>query len=268
MRITTCLCDLLSGLDYAIERNIEMIDIPLEGDVDILITFAAYQSFIKRAWERGVVLSVARVFGGSRVFIACSTKLIKRIDFMWHIHYRGIIMAETQELLALREPSSEGGLYTLPINAQVRIVYYIKNAYGGAEKYRSVLEQQGYGVLDRLGRRIMLKKAWLSRPLRATYGMLFYWMSYLRRVIVPSGLTVAGVNLSRLKKNKILNYLFQTRIYEEQSIFLAMLRSRFMSELCLTKTHGAALQLLESMTDEELELAILAELRSRESNGH
>ena len=78
--ISKLLKELLSELDYAIERNVESLDIALKGDVDILIDHADYHRFMKRALSSGALISATDSYGGARIFLFCNQKSIKRIN--------------------------------------------------------------------------------------------------------------------------------------------------------------------------------------------
>ncbi|MFC1772731.1 hypothetical protein ACFL3A_05190 [Pseudomonadota bacterium] len=261
--ITKCLETLLLELNYAIERNIESIDIPLEGDVDILITYPDYVHFIRRAREQNLVISIARVYGGARVYLECPGMLIKRVDFIWRLHYRGINFLDVKKLISERILSAEAGLYVLPEREQAYVVFYIKNSYGGAPKYRELLEKYGLKVLSPAERRKMLSTFWVKKTWQTLVGVLSYWLSYLSRILSPTGLAVSGVTSDRIRNMKVLGYLFQGKICEEYSRVKVVIRSRFLSELCITNKHFAELKLKEHVTDNDIKEEVIACLRKR-----
>ena len=262
-KITKCLETLLLDLNYAIERNIESIDIPLQGDVDILVTYPDYVQFIRRAKEQYLVLSVARVYGGARVYLECPGRLIKRVDFIWRLHYRGINFLDVKKLISKRILSAEVGLYVLPEREQAYVVFYIKNAYGGAPKYRRLLEKYDFSVLDPAARRKMLSTFWAQKTSQTLVGVLSYWLSYLNRIVGPTGLAVSGITSDRAHNIRVLGYLFQGKICEEYGRLKVMIRSRLLSEFCITHKHFAELQLKEHVTDNDIEEEVIACLRNR-----
>lgn len=261
--ITKCLETLLLDLNYAIERNIESIDIPLEGDVDILITYPDYVHFIRRAREQNLVLSVARVYGGARVYLECPGKLIKRVDCIWRVHYRGINMLDVKKLISKRILSAEAGLYVLPEREQAYVVFYIKNSYGGAPKYRVLLEKHGLRVLGPAARRKMLSEFWAQKTWQTLVGVLSYWLSYLNRILSPTGLAISGITSDRVHGMTVLGYLFQGKICEENGRLKVLFRSHLLSELCITHKHYAELKLKEHVTDNDIEEEVIACLRNR-----
>lgn len=264
--ITKCLEVLLLNLNYAIERNIASIDIPLEGDVDILIPYPDYVRFLQRARERGVVISVARVYGGSRVYLEFAGKLIKRIDLIWRLHYRGINFLEVNKLLEQRVLSEKIGLYVLQEYEQACIVFYIKNAYGGAQKYQKLLEKHEFSVLLPAERRKLLSSFWRHNTRQTLVGVLSYWFSYFDRVFHPTGLALSGITIERARNIGVLGYLFQGKIREQSGYINIMFRSRFLSELCITQNKFAELKLGEHVADKDVEIAVITCLRSRATN--
>lgn len=230
--------DLPPELVYAIERGLPETDQPLISDLDIVITKRGFLTLYEIAKQRGMVVSVTLSYGGARLFIACHGG-IKRIDCMWNCSYLGIPICSTQRLLAARQLDPNTGLYILAEDMQAEIAFAVKNAYGGAEKYRVLLERHGLQVLSPNARRRWLISQTLRHPLATLTGLCRMILTYTTRIAFPSGVRVFGASATELMDSDVLRYLFQGRIRKTGQIH-GFIRSRLGSELCVVQSIARA----------------------------
>jgi hypothetical protein len=223
------------SLEYAIERNLDNLATPLVSDIDIIMRKRDFCHLLNEARRSGILISVALAYGGARLFVGHDANSLKRIDCMWTVHYSGIPLDNIGELLAARATDSNTGLSVLPVRAQARVVWTIKNAYGGAEKYRALLEQHGYAILTPRARSRWLAAIVLRQPLVALMGFMATMMAYLARLVRPTGVVVTGANPELLRRSRAITYLFQNRIRADLGIAATVLRARVLSEICTTR---------------------------------
>ena len=227
-------------ITYAVERNIDSFNIPLKGDIDILITSESYLEFLKAAHAAGILLFCTPSFGGARLFLGTCPGDIKRVDCGWHQNYKGIPLGDVGELLKTRVFDQESGIYLLPPPMQAKLLWMVKNAYGGAEKYRELLTENGFNILTRKQRRIWLVKTLLANPLKSLFGFFQFLWVYVRRLSHSSGLLVYGISVDQLWQCPTIQYLFQGRIGKAANLISGILRSRINSEALTVGNPGAA----------------------------
>jgi len=249
---------------YAIERNVEYVYQPLVGDIDMLICEKDFPLLIQLAREARILILVTKSFGGARIFIGNDTKTIKRIDCVWNLHYRGIFLASVEEFLARRVIDPDTGLYVLPEELQAHVVYLVKNAYSGADKYQTLLERNGFVVLNSKERLWWLSTAILRHPIAFITGFFKYLFSYLTRLFSPTGLLVYGAPVDRLRSSIAVNYLFQDRVRSMDSLMMAFLRASLLSEMCVIPYRWLAqLRFSKDASTIECEREIFQFLRSK-----
>lgn len=249
---------------YAIERDVGSVCRPLVGDIDMLIRENDFPLLIQIAREAGILISITRSYGGARIFIGYGTKTIKRIDCVWRLHYRGILLTSAEELLEQRVIDSCTGLYVLPEKQQAQVVYFVKNAYGGAYKYLELLKRYGLSVLNSRERLLWLGALILRHPIAFVKGFVEYISSYLARLFSPTGLLVHGVPVDRISSSVAVRYLFQGRVRREDSLMMAFFRARLLSEVCVIPYGWAAqLRFSPEISTVECEREIFQFLRSK-----
>jgi hypothetical protein len=197
---------------FAVERGLDTIAVPCSSDVDIITTKRDFLRILDVAVRDHALLHVAMAYGGARVFLKDEHENVKRFDFTWTIHWYGIHFVTGESLLSLAQTDPATGLPVLPPHVHARILYFVKNAYGGAERYRSFLAQQGFAELDRAARRRYLAAVLLRAPVLSALGFIRTILCYLLRVRWPTGLIVTGAAVEVLRGSKRLNYLFSGRI--------------------------------------------------------
>ena len=208
------------------------------SDLDIVITKQGFLTLYEMARQRGIVVSVTLSYGGARLFIAVHGG-IKRIDCMWYCSYLGIPICNLQRLLASRQRDKNTGLYVLSEDMQAEVAFAVKNAHGGAEKYRLLLERNGLEVLTAGARRRWLASQAAHHPLATLTGMARMLLSYAARIVLPSGVRASGISAIKLRESIVLRYLFQDRIRTTGQID-GFIRSRIGSELCVVRSRDHA----------------------------
>jgi len=250
---------------YAIERGVAEADQPLVSDLDIVITKRSFLVLYSLAKQCGMIVSVTLSYGGARLFITLHDGGIKRFDCMWNCSYLGIPICSTRQLLTARKTERNTGLYVLAENMQAEVAFAVKNAHGGAEKYRDLLERHGLKVLDNTSRRLWLLSLIVKHPLATLTGITRMTLAYTARLIFPSGITVFGASATELRNSDVLRYLFQGRIQETGGIS-GFIRSRLGAELCIISSRSQA-DIDLSYTDglQSAEQAILGHLHKHQS---
>lgn len=230
---TRGLFELLSHLDYAVERGLASIAVPLQGDVDLLLSECDREKCFERIKKSGMLIYAASAYGGTRLFLGDNLRGIKRLDVTWKLHYRGVRLLPVDQLLAQSTVDSITGLKVLPERIAMEIAWAIKNAYSGAEKYRASMENHGFSVLSSNQRRKWLLGLAIKQPLDSLYGAIRCVLHYCRRFWKPTGLMIGGTSPSILNQSALLIYLSQSRGIRQYGTFVGYLRSRLMSEICV-----------------------------------
>lgn len=265
MTVSSFLKGATPQIAYAIERGAPEINISFCSDLDIVIAKKDFLKLFELARGNDMVISTALSLGGARVFVSNGELGVKRIDFQWNVFYWGIPIADVKELLKDRFIDPATGLAFLPESAHAKIIYSVKNAYGGAEKYQELLKKYGYPPLGAADRAGWLAKCALSRPLPSLRGFVTTFLIYLSRLIYPSGLMVYGVEAATLRNSRALSYLFQGRI-RKAAVGAAFIRSRMMSELCVVSSKAMADMDISSCADlKDIEQNIISFLRKKRS---
>ena len=249
---------------YAIERNIESTGTPLLGDIDLLINKQDFDSVLAIARDAGLLVSVARAYGGARIYIGREPFCTKRIDCIWYLHYRGIPLLAVGPLLAGRVRDSRTGLFVLPEKDQATAAWAIKTAYGGTGRYTDLFQRHGLELLSAARRRAWLARKALARPVTSLAGVALNLAMYLRRLAEPTGVIVCGVEARLLRGSRVLEYLFQGHIRESGSVVSLLLRSRMFSELCVTGNRRLAqISIPENASVRDCEQLIFDYLQAR-----
>lgn len=229
------LLELFSNLDCAIERGLSSIAVPLRGDIDLLLSERDREKCLERIRNSGMLIHAASAYGGTRLFLGDGLRVIKRLDVTWKLHYRGVPLLEVDRLLAHSTVDASSGFRILPEKIAMEIAYAIKNAYGGAEKYRMSMERHGFSVLRSNQRRKWLLALIMKRPLDSLYGAVRCAVHYCRRLWRPTGVMIGGASSSVLNQSALLMYLSQARGIRQYGMFAGYLRSRLMSEICVVR---------------------------------
>ena len=261
MKVSEFLSGLPADVKYAIERGLPEIDQALVSDLDIVITKNGFRMLYASAVEKGLLLFATLSYGGVRLFLASSSCDIKRIDCMWNCNYLGIPICSVSKLLNVQVRDAQTSLFVLNENMQAEVAFAVKNARGGAEKYRVLLERNDLEVLSAGARRHWLVKQVVKHPLATLTGVPRLVLAYAIRILFPSGVSVFGVSARQLTQSDVLTYLFQGRI-REAALIEGFMRSRFGSELCIVKSvKQADIDLSGMQTLQAIEQEILAYLR-------
>jgi hypothetical protein len=239
MTVFSLLREATPRITYAIERGASEIDDSLRSDLDIVIDKKDFFELFELAQRRNMIIFTTLSFGGVRLFVSNHESGIKRIDFQWDAYYRGIPIADVGELLKNRTTDPVTGLFVLPESMHARIINAVKNAYGGADRYRELLSKHGYRVMVGGERLRWLAGRALSQPFSSIFGLVRTALIYLGRLVYPSGLMVYGADPAMLRNSRTLNYLFQGRI-REAAIGPTFIHSRLMSELCVISIKAMA----------------------------
>jgi hypothetical protein len=258
--IVACVLD---GSEYAIQRGLQSLDIPLSSDIDIVVTKASAVHMIDLAKEKKLLIHLTESYGGARLYVAGRGSNAKRIDLMWECHYRGIPLLDLSPIIKRRALDGGSGLYSVSEPDLASIVYFIKNAYGGADRYACLLEKYGYSVLSNRRRVKFILASFLKKPVRSCCGLARVAYLYARRIISPSGLTVTGKGNDFLARSEIINYLFPGKI-QPCRFPVWVYRARIASALCiLAQGRHAQVDLSMCASLRECERQILRELRRR-----
>lgn len=235
------LLNLPSVVDYAIERGLSTLDQPFVSDLDIVVSKQGFMALYGIARQQGLVVSVTLSYGGARLFLEFKDGTIKRIDCMWDATYMGIPLCSTRRLLNSRLIDPATKLYVLPERMQAEVVFAVKNAHGGTEKYQELLERHGLRALTAGVRRRWLLSLLMRQPLTSLVCLFRTILVYSLRMIFPSGITIHGTTDTMLGIGNCvsLRYLFQDRIRAARTVS-AFLRSRLMAELCLIRSRAMA----------------------------
>ena len=249
------------NIEYAIERGLDEVAISSSGDLDILIRKRDFPALIQAARDANILTSLSISYSGARIFLGdCNG--IKRIDFNWIAHYRGLPLGSVEKYLQARRKDSVTGLFVLPDKQHAAFIYLIKNSYGGAEKYRQLLEENNFMVLNKRQRHWLIFTAIIRHPLASIAGKIRYTASYLFRFIYPTGLLVSGLSRQQLENNHDVMYLFQNRISSKRGL-KAFLDTRLLSRLCITPDiRRADIALNGGADNRETTTAIVKYLRS------
>ncbi len=259
------LADLPPEVTYAVERGLAEADQALTSDLDLVISKQGFLVLYALARQLGMVVSVTLSYGGGRLFIAFPDGGIKRIDCMWSCSYLGIPICSTRRLLAARQLDKGSGLSVLPEDMRAEVAFAVKNAYGGAEEYRALLERHRLEVMAASTRRRWLLSQAFRHPFATLTGLCRMMLAYAARTAVPSGIRVFGSSAAELRNSDVLRYLFQGRIRETGQL-QGFIRSRLGSELCVVRSATQAdLVLSDRESLEAAERAILIYLRHHRS---
>lgn len=253
----------LDDLEYAIERGLREIDAPLVSDLDVIIRREDMDKFIKLASEERLLLHVVNTFGGARVFIGRGVHDVKRVDFMWLCHYRGIHLLDLKPLLGRRKLDPVSKLYVLAEDDHARVLFAVKNAYGGAEKYRSELSNYGFPTFGPRNRINWLVKCFLSEPIRASVGAVSVALAYAGRLIRPSGLSVFGTSANTLNRSSVIRYIFQGRVQQCSCLSVPYLAGLGAALCVVTTRRCAQLDLSSCSSLADCEQEVVATLRAR-----
>jgi hypothetical protein len=229
---TRVLLELFSGLDYAVARGLESIAIPLQGDIDLLLSERDRERCFERIRKSGMLIYAASAYGGTRLFLGDGVRMMKRLDVTWKLHYKGVPLLEVDRLLAHSTVDSNSGFKVFPEKIAVEIAWAIKNAYSGAEKYRTSMERHGFSVMNCRQRKKWLLDLIMKQPLSSLCGAVSCAVHYLRRFWRPTGLMIGGASPSILNESALLIYLSQSRGIRRHGMLAGCLRSRLMSEIC------------------------------------
>lgn len=261
------LFELLSHLDYAVERGLASAAVPLQGDIDLLLSERDRKKCFERIKRSGMLIYAASAYGGTRLFLGDNLRVIKRLDVTWKLHYRGVPLLPVDQLLAQSTVDSSTGLKVLPEKIAMEVAWAIKNAYSGAEKYRTSMEKHGFSVLNSNQRRKWLLGLVMKHPLDSLYGVIKCTFQYLRRLWRPTGLMIGGISPSLLNQSAVLIYLSQSRGIRQYGMFSGYMRSRLMSEICVVGSAlFADLNLSENANVSTCEKEIANFLRERRIN--
>jgi hypothetical protein len=247
------LAALPSTVEYVIERGLSTLDLPFISDLDLVVTKQGFFALYETAKRQGLIVSMTLSYGGARLFLGFEDGTIKRLDCMWAASYIGIPICNTRRLLDSRLIDPATNLYVLSEQMQAEVVFAVKNARGGAEKYRKLLEQHGLEVLTAGARRNWLLSLAMRRPLLSLFGLFRTIFIYSLRLIFPSGVIVYGTTHAVLHASTPLRYVFQDRVHAAPPA-AAFLRSRLLAELCLVNSRGLA----------DIDLSTTADSRSAE----
>ena len=223
----------MSDLEYVIERGMESINLPLQSDIDLLLSERDKASFVQRVRASGMLLYASSAYGGMRLFIGGTRADIKRIDCTWNLHYRGVPLLNVDRLVAEGIIDTVTDLKTLPEPVMAEIAFAIKNAYGGAEKYRALLEKYGFSILSSSQRVKWLAGKVVKHPAASIFGAMGCFFSYVRRIWKPTGLMVGGVSPAVLEQSEVIKYLFQSRAIRRYRTVIGFIRSRLTSDICV-----------------------------------
>ena len=250
---------------YAIERGVAEIDESLRSDLDIVIIKNDFFKLLELARNENRLISSTLSFGGARLFLSNHNADIKRIDFQWGAYYWGIPIADIGRLLEGRFIDPTTGLSLLPEPMHAAIIDAVKNAYGGADRYRDLLSKHSYHVMESGERLSWLAGRVLSRPFSSMLGLARTMVIYLGRLVNPSGLIIYGAAPALLHNSRTLNYLFQGRV-RESAIGPAFIRSRLLSELCIISNKALAdIDISSCLNLQEIEERVVSFLRTKRS---
>jgi hypothetical protein len=257
----------MSDLGYVIERGMESINLPLESDIDLLLSEGDKASFVQRVIASGMLLYASNAYGGIRLFIGKTRADIKRIDCTWNLHYRGVPLLSVDRLLTEGIIDTVTDLKTLPEPVMAEIAFAIKNAYGGAEKYRAFLEKHGFSILSSSQRVKWLTGKVLRHPAASIIGAMGCFFNYVRRIWKPTGLMVGGVSPAVLEQSEVIRYLFQRRAIRRYRTVIGLIRSRITSDICVIPwVRFADLDLSHARDLAECEERIISYLQGRRTH--
>jgi hypothetical protein len=257
------LAALPATVEYAVERGLATLDQPFIGDLDLVVTKQGFFVLHEIARRQGLIVSVTLSYGGARLFLGFEDGTIRRIDCMWAAGYIGIPICNVRRLLNSRIIDPATKLYVLSERMQAEVVFAVKNAHGGAEKYRKLLEQHGLEVLTGRARLRWLLSLAARQPLSSLIFLCRTMFVYSLRMIFPAGVIVRGAAYTTLRSSALLRYLFQDRIRVASPI-AAFPRSRLLAELCLVNSRALVdIDLSTAADPQATEQAVLDFLRKR-----
>lgn len=227
-----------SNLEYAIARGLDDVALSAKGDLDILIRKKDFPALIQAARDANILTSLTISYSGARIFLSDNNN-IKRVDFNWVAHYRGLPLGSIEDHIKSRYKESAMGVFVLPDKQHADFIYRIKNTYGGAEKYRQLLEKNNYRVLTKNQRNWFILSTFLRHPLASIIGKIRYSACYLLRATYPTGLGVFCLSKQQLENNQDVMYLFLDRISYSKGL-KAFLYTHFLSRLCVTSNAKGA----------------------------
>ena len=250
------------SIEYAIERGLDDVSLSSKGDLDVLIRKPDFPIIIKAARSAGILISSSITYGGARIFLGDDDGNIKRVDFDWFIHYKGIPLDSVEHYINRRQKDPETELFVLAEKEHAAIINHIKNSYGGAEKYRQFLEKNNYRVLNKRQRAQFIFATFIRYPFTSIMGKIRYSACYLLRAIYPTGLSVYGLAKHQLESNQDIMYLFQNRISSSRGS-RDFLNTHFLSRLSITPNPQHADIVLKTETDNaEMTATVVKYLRS------
>ena len=228
--------------------RLDDVSLSSQGDLDILIRKSDFPNIIKAARCAGILISSSITYGGARIFLGDDDGNIKRVDFDWLIHCRGIPLDSVDNSIKARQIDPTTGLFVLPEKQHAAMINLIKNSYGGAEKYRQLLERNGYQVLSKAQRNRLILTTLVRHPIASIMGKVRYLACYLLRAVYPTGLLIYGLSRQQLENNRDVMYLFQNRISSSNGL-RTFFDTRIMSRLCITSNTQHADIALDFDTD-------------------
>lgn len=209
----------LRGIKCAVRRNADSIAVPYAGDVDILIGGKHLDAIIEAVAASAQILRVKLSYGGLKVWIRTPDGLMKELDFIWRISNWGIIFLDTDDLMEILDTRTvmNGTIPVLSPEGVGRLIYAERTRKEDLAKYASELRKAGITDMRTRSRALFLSRRACHAPLKTTAGVASFMLLRLSRLLCPVGVAVYCETPIRGDDDRILQYLFNRRIYKPES---------------------------------------------------
>jgi len=209
----------LRGIQCAVRRNVDSISLPYAGDVDILIGGKHIGPIMEVVTANAEILRVKLSYGGLKVWIRTRDGLMKELDFIWRISNWGIIFLDTDNLKEMLDTRTvmNGTIPALSPEGVGELIYAERTRKEDFTKYTSELRKAGITDISTRSRALFLLRKACHAPLKTAAGVIRFILLRLSRLLYPAGVAIYCEAPVRDDDDRILQYLFDGRIYRPES---------------------------------------------------
>jgi len=233
------------NISYVIERNYELLPEYTSNDVDFLIAESDRQKFIEVAinvinYLKMKILLITTAHGGGRIYLfdpKTQAVSIIRIDFMTHIHFKGIPLLNAYTILKNRIKRDTFYIPSSGMEAAMSLIIpliysgkvkekYKESIHTGClkdkenfvkafepflptKKIQSILDfiaKKEFPVLERQRKKILLSYI-LHNKYQSFTGIIKSIASYFQRLLNPSGLVISIMGSDGSGKSSVISML-------------------------------------------------------------
>ena len=209
----------LRGIQCALRGNVDSVSVPYVSDVDILIGGKHLDAIIEVVAASAQILRVKLSYGGLKLWVRTPDGFMKELDFIWRISNWGIIFLDTDDLMEILDTRTvmNGTIPVLSPEGVGRLIYAGRTRKEDLAKYASELRKAGITDMRMRSRALFLSRRACHAPLKTTAGVASFMLLRLSRLLYPAGVAVYCETPIRGDDDRILQYLFNRRIYRPES---------------------------------------------------